>query len=72
MCSLVQMQIGLCNLVGVKSGITEAAKQSCTMGKVTTKDCAPPGHILFLGSVFEKISQEEGQTHSSIPSQHPL
>lgn len=42
MCSLVEMQIGPCNLVGVRLGIAEAAKQSGTMGKVATDDCVQP------------------------------
>lgn len=47
MCSLVEMQMGQCNLVGVKPGIAEAAKQSSTMGKVTTNDSAQLKGIFF-------------------------
>lgn len=43
MCSLVEMQIGPCNLVGVKPGIADAAKQSGAICKVTTNDCVQLG-----------------------------
>lgn len=70
MCRLVEMQIGLCNLVGVEPGITEAAKQSCTMGKVTTEDSAQLKGMLFWRSIFENDLPGGGMgcTHPFPPS----
>lgn len=70
MCSLVEMQMGPCNLVGVKPGIAEAAKQSSTMGKVTTNDSAQLKGIFFFlrNCIWERFTKRRDETHSSIPS----